>query len=80
MKSSVLLNRRCKPSANYGHPKFVCVEFLCVYAEFPDESQEDCSQDPPAADRVDGDVPIRLQGREDDAEPEGADPPAGQWR
>lgn len=54
--------------------------YLCVHPAFSDESQEDCSQDPPAAHRVDGDLPVRLQGWEDDAELEGADPPAGQWR
>lgn len=47
---------------------------------FPDENEKDHSEGPPAADGVDRNLPVRLQGREDDAEPEGADPPAGQWR
>lgn len=55
-------------------------QLLCVYPAFSDESPEDRAKGPPAADRVDRNLPVRLQGREDDAEPEGADPPAGQRR
>lgn len=47
---------------------------------FPDEDEEDHSEGSAAPDGVDRNLPVRLQGREDDAEPEGADPPAGQWR
>lgn len=55
---------------------FVCSSDLFL----PDEDEEDHSEGSAASDRVDRNLPVRLQGREDDAEPEGADPPAGQRR
>lgn len=58
-------------------PSFSCVHPILF---FPDEDEEDHSEGSAASDRVDRNLPVRLQGREDDAEPEGADPSAGQRR
>ena len=48
-----------------------------LYVYLTDEDQEVGSQDPPAAPGVDRDVPLRLQRREDDEEPEGVNPTHG---